>query len=159
MRLDPIDPAATDPPFEQLRRQIASRASGGELPAGTRLPTVRALTGGHGVDKAVEAVGIPQTWEQAVRMVRRGGLVNFFGGCASDARITLETALLHYSEITCKASFHHTPKHIQRALEAISNGDIMAEGFINRTEPLSNLLEVMRYLMSHNGHMKTAIVP
>ena len=48
---------------------------------------------------------------------------------------------------------------IQRALEAISNGDIMAEGFINRTEPLSNLLEVMRYLMSHNGHMKTAIVP
>ena len=120
---------------------------------------VRALTGGHGVDKAVEAVGIPQTWEQAVRMVRRGGLVNFFGGCASDARITLETALLHYSEITCKASFHHTPKHIQRALEAISNGDIMADGFINRTEPLSNLLEVMRYLMSHNGHMKTAIVP
>ena len=43
MRLDPIDPTAAEPPFEQLRRQIASRASGGELPAGTRLPTVRAL--------------------------------------------------------------------------------------------------------------------
>jgi L-iditol 2-dehydrogenase len=120
---------------------------------------VRGLTGGHGVDKAIEAVGIPQTWEQAVRMVRRGGLVNFFGGCASDARVTLETALLHYSEITCKASFHHTPGHIQRALAAISRGDIMAERFINRVEPLGNLLEVMRYLMSHNGHMKTAIIP
>ena len=43
MRLDPIDPSAAEPPFEQLRRQIAARASGGELPAGTRLPTVRAL--------------------------------------------------------------------------------------------------------------------
>ena len=43
MRLDPIDPTAAEPPFEQLRRQIASRASGGELPAGTRLPTVRGL--------------------------------------------------------------------------------------------------------------------
>ena len=43
MRLDPIDPSAAEPPFEQLRRQIAARARRGELPAGTRLPTVRAL--------------------------------------------------------------------------------------------------------------------
>ena len=43
MRLDPVDPTSGDPPFEQLRRQIASRVGSGELPAGTRLPTVRAL--------------------------------------------------------------------------------------------------------------------
>ena len=43
MRLDPVDAAATEPPFEQLRRQIAARVGSGELPAGTRLPTVRAL--------------------------------------------------------------------------------------------------------------------
>ena len=28
-----------------------------------------------------------------------------------------------------------------------------------KEEPLANLLEVMRHLMSHNGHLKTAIVP
>ena len=49
MRLDPIDPSAAEPPFEQLRRQIASRASAGELPAGTRLPTVRALAADVGL--------------------------------------------------------------------------------------------------------------
>lgn len=43
MRLDPVDPTSGEPPFEQLRRQIASRVGSGELPAGTRLPTVRAL--------------------------------------------------------------------------------------------------------------------
>jgi DNA-binding transcriptional regulator YhcF (GntR family) len=43
VRLDPVDPAAADPPFEQLRRQIAARVGSGELAAGTRLPTVRAL--------------------------------------------------------------------------------------------------------------------
>ncbi len=39
----PLDPSADRPPYEQLRIQIASRAASGELPPGTRLPTVRAL--------------------------------------------------------------------------------------------------------------------
>jgi DNA-binding transcriptional regulator YhcF (GntR family) len=39
----PLDPDAPEPPFEQLRSQIARRAGSGELAPGTRLPTVRAL--------------------------------------------------------------------------------------------------------------------
>jgi L-iditol 2-dehydrogenase len=120
---------------------------------------VRALTGGRGAEIAIEAVGTPVTWEMAAHVLRRGGTVNFFGGCPSDARVTLETSLLHYSEITCKASFHHTPGHIQRALQVISEGSVTAQDFVKGQEPLQNMLEVMRYLMSHNGHMKTAIIP
>jgi L-iditol 2-dehydrogenase len=120
---------------------------------------VREMTEGRGADIAIEAVGKPQTWELCARMVRRGGTVNFFGGCPSDTRISLETSLLHYSEITCKASFHHTPAHIRKALDLISKGVITARDFVNREEPLANLLEVMRHLMSHNGHLKTAIIP
>jgi L-iditol 2-dehydrogenase len=121
--------------------------------------TVRGLTEGRGVDVAIEAVGKPQTWEMCARMVRRGGTVNFFGGCPSDSRISLETSLLHYSEITCRASFHHTPAHIRKALALITERVITANDFVNREEPLTNLLEVMRHLMSHNGHLKTAIIP
>jgi DNA-binding transcriptional regulator YhcF (GntR family) len=43
MRLRPVDHTAAEPPFEQVRRQIAAQVATGELPAGTRLPTVRAL--------------------------------------------------------------------------------------------------------------------
>jgi len=120
---------------------------------------VRDLTHGRGADVAIEAVGHPSAWEMATQMVRRGGTVNFFGGCPSDSRITLDTSLLHYSEITCKASFHHTPAHIRKALDLISRGDITAHEFVKGEEPLSNLLDVMRYLTSHNGHLKTAIIP
>jgi L-iditol 2-dehydrogenase len=120
---------------------------------------VRALTGGRGADIAIEAVGNPETWETAAKSLRRGGTVNFFGGCPNDSRIQLDTQLLHYSEITCKASFHHTPEHIRRSLDFVSRGVITARDFVNRVEPLTNLLEVMRHLMSHNGHMKTAIIP
>ncbi len=43
--MDPlrIDPVAAEPPFEQLRAQLARRVADGVLPAGERLPTVRAL--------------------------------------------------------------------------------------------------------------------
>ena len=43
MEVYPLDASSDVPPFEQLRAQVASRAASGELPAGTRLPTVRAL--------------------------------------------------------------------------------------------------------------------
>ena len=92
-------------------------------------------------------------------MLRRGGVVNFFGGCPNGSRVELDTILLHYSEITCKASFHHTPALIRKALDIICSGGIRARDFVNREEPLANLLEVMHHLMSHNGHLKTAIIP
>jgi L-iditol 2-dehydrogenase len=120
---------------------------------------VKNLTQGRGVDVAIEAVGKPSTWQLAVPMLRSGGTVNFFGGCPHDTHVALDTSLLHYGEITCKASFHHTPAHIRKALDTVSRGEVTARDFVNREEPLSNLLEVMRRLMSHNGHMKTAIIP
>lgn len=43
MDVHPLDATSKRPPFEQLRVQLASRVAAGELPAGTRLPTVRAL--------------------------------------------------------------------------------------------------------------------
>ena len=126
---------------------------------GDPVQSIRSMTQGRGVDVAIEAVGKPQTWQWAVNMVRRGGTVNFFGGCPNDSKVNLDTALLHYSEITCKASFHHTPAYIQKALDLVCAGHITASFFVNNEEPLANLLEVMRHLMSHNGHLKTAIVP
>ncbi len=146
---------------KQLER--AERLGADEMisTAGTADPAraVRDLTHGRGADIAIEAVGTPATWELAVELVRRGGTVNFFGGCPSDTRISLDTSLLHYSEIRCLASFHHTPAHVRRALEVINAGYITARDFVKGEEPLANLLEVMKYLTSHNGHLKTAIIP
>jgi L-iditol 2-dehydrogenase len=145
----------------QLDRAAAMGADELISTANVELPAkvVREMTRGRGADIAIEAVGNPETWHWAVDMVRRGGTVNFFGGCPNESKVSLDTSLLHYSEITCKASFHHTPAHIRRALEIVANGDISARDFVNREEPLANLLEVMRHLMSHNGHLKTAIIP
>ncbi len=120
---------------------------------------VRDLTDGYGADVVIEAVGTPDAWETAVGLLRRGGTVNFFGGCPSGSAIALDTSLMHYSELTCTASFHHTPAHIRKALEMVGRGEVAAREFVNHEEPLEKLPEVMQHLMSHNGHMKTAIIP
>lgn len=44
-----IEPASPVPPYEQVRTQIVALAREGELPAGTRLPTVRQLAGDLGL--------------------------------------------------------------------------------------------------------------
>ncbi len=120
---------------------------------------VRKLTEGRGADVVIEAVGLPEAWQLAVKLLRRGGVVNFFGGCPNGTEVGVDTHLLHYSELTLKASFHHTPALVRKALEAVSSGYVTARDFVNRVEPLVNLLEVMQHLMSHNGHLKTAIIP
>ncbi len=126
---------------------------------GTLVEEVRGLTDGRGADSVIEAVGRPEAWETAVRLARRGGVVNFFGGCPNGTTVEIDTSLMHYSNLTCMASFHHTPAHVLRALEIVTEGGATARDFVNRVEPLENLLEVMHHLTSHNGHMKTAIIP
>jgi L-iditol 2-dehydrogenase len=120
---------------------------------------VLGMTSGRGADIVIEAVGLPEVWQLAVRLLRRGGTVNFFGGCADGTHLNLDTNLLHYSELSLKASFHHTPALIKKALDIVARGCISAKDFVNRVEPLANLLQVMQHLMSHNGHLKTAIIP
>jgi DNA-binding transcriptional regulator YhcF (GntR family) len=67
--LDPLDPHSGTAPYEQVRVQLATRIGDGRLPAGTRLPTVRALAGELGlavntvarVYKELEADGLVAT--------------------------------------------------------------------------------------------------
>jgi L-iditol 2-dehydrogenase len=120
----------------------------------------RALTpGDRGVDIAIEAVGIPEAWEEAVEMVRKGGTVNFFGGCASDTRVTLDTNRIHYSDITLRATFHHTPAICRKALDLIAGGRFQAGAFITGHAHLYELNRVFERLMKRSSEIKTAIVP
>ncbi len=121
---------------------------------------VRKVTNGkRGADVVVEAVGSTETWQQAMGMVRRGGTINLFGGCPSGAHIPLDTTLIHYSEITIRASFHHTPRHIREALDAIHRGGISAQSLITGEEHLVSLRNVLERLLNRDGDLKIAIIP
>jgi L-iditol 2-dehydrogenase len=159
--------------FVALARQIGcvvAAAGRGEK----RLETARAL-GAHQVldvgrepdlvkaaagtvfDVVIEAVGKPETWEIAVRVVRKGGTVNFFGGCPSGTTVTLDTSLIHYSNLRLLASFHHTPQTIRRALGFIESKTVRAADFVNGECPLSRLPQLFQSMAKGNHAVKTLI--
>ncbi|MEY2466467.1 MAG: L-iditol 2-dehydrogenase [Verrucomicrobiota bacterium] len=108
-------------------------------------------------DVVIEAVGRPEVWEASVELVRKGGAVNFFGGCPSGTTVKLDTTLIHYSDLTLLASFHHTPRTIRRALEFIEAGVIRAADFVDGECTLSDLPELFKSMTTGNRVVKTLI--
>jgi L-iditol 2-dehydrogenase len=124
------------------------------------IEAVRAVTPDkRGGDVVIEAVGRPEAWEWSTDMVRKGGTVNFFGGCAAGTKVQLDTNRLHYSEITLKATFHHTPDTVRRAFGLIAEKKIRSTDYITGEAPLSRLQQVLRHMLNRNGDIKTAIIP
>jgi DNA-binding transcriptional regulator YhcF (GntR family) len=73
-----IDATSTEPPFEQLRAQLADAVSSGELVPGDRLPTVR---------KLAEELGIaPGTVARAYRELETAGVLETRGRNGSFVR-------------------------------------------------------------------------
>jgi DNA-binding transcriptional regulator YhcF (GntR family) len=71
MTLVTVDAASAEPPFEQVRRQIAESAGDGTLPPGHQLPTVRAL--------ATELGLAANTVAKAYRALETDGVIETHG--------------------------------------------------------------------------------
>ena len=113
----------------------------------------------YGADSVIEAVGTQTTWQWAMQMVRCGGTVNLFGGCPRGSTFEFESSVLHYSEITIKSTFHHTPRFIREALATIARGEVSAQDFVTGQVSLGDLPELFRRMSHRNGQLKVAVVP
>lgn len=108
-------------------------------------------------DVVIEAVGKPAVWEASVHLVRKGGTVNFFGGCPAGTTVTLDTTLIHYSDLKLLASFHHTPRAIRRALDFIEAGVIQARDFVDGECSLDELPQLLKSMTQGNRAVKTLV--
>lgn len=106
--------------------------------------TIRGITPfGRGVDVAIDATGLPEVWEQNLYMVRKSGTVLEFGGCKGGSTITVDTTLLHYSQVKIKGVYHTTPKLVEQAFRLIERGIISEQDFVNDTYPLDQCLDAL----------------
>jgi len=92
-----------------------------------------------------------------VKLVRKGGTVNLFGGCPTGSTINFDTALLHYSNLTLLASFHHTPATIRQALSYIDKGLIKASDFVDGECALEDLPALFKSMAAGNRAVKTLV--
>jgi len=120
---------------------------------------VRQLTRGYGADVVIEAIGLPQTWEQALKLVRKGGSVLEFGGCPPGTEITVDTEQLHYGEVTVHGAFHATPLHFKKALNLIASGTIDVKPLITKKIGLAEIAEAFEVLSTTKSEIKIAVIP
>jgi L-iditol 2-dehydrogenase len=120
---------------------------------------VRQLTSGYGADIAIEAIGLPSTWEQALKLVRKGGTVLEFGGCPPGTEIRLNAELLHYGEVTVLGAFHTTPLHFRKALNLIASRTINVKPLITRKMRLEEINNAFEILSTSKSEIKIAINP
>jgi L-iditol 2-dehydrogenase len=125
----------------------------------------RALTpDGRGADLVFEAVASPEAWQWAVEMVRKGGVVNWFGGPPAGTEVALDTNRIHYADLTLKASFHHTPGAVRRALELLRSGRFNADAFLTGTATLDEVPQVFERMLTRAPEgaapeIKTVVYP
>ena len=145
----------------ELRRNIAKKA-GADIVINPSeedpIERVKEETSGYGADVVIEAVGIPQTWEQAVEMTRDAGTTVLFGGAASGTKFAIDTVRFHYGQLTIKGVFHLKPRHVEQALKLIIAGDVNPDLLISHEMPLERINEALEK-MSKGQTMKVAILP
>lgn len=107
--------------------------------------------GGRGADVAVEAVGLPQVWEQTVHCLRPGGTALLFGGTPKNAPFSVNSSDMHYKEYTLKGVYHHQPRYVKVAVELLSTGKFDGMSLCTEVRPLEALVESLEDMSQGKG--------
>jgi alcohol dehydrogenase len=98
---------------------------------------IMALTDGLGVDVAIEAVGVPETFETCTRIVRPGGTVANIGVHGASATLHLEELWIKNITITTGLVDAVT---VPMLLQLVTDGRIKAELFGTHTFELDDIM-------------------
>jgi L-iditol 2-dehydrogenase len=94
---------------------------------------VMQLTGGAGVDIAIEAVGRNETVKASIESVRKGGTVVLVGNISSEVTLPLQKVVTRQIRLqgSCASSGEYP-----RAIELLASGAIQVKPFITAVAPL-----------------------
>jgi len=122
------------------------------------IQAVKGLTEGRGADVVIEAAGYPETWEQAIAMARKGGLVNLFAGPPAGTKVFIETHRMHYDSLRLVATFHLTPSTARRAFSMIASGKIDVDPILTHKMKLEDAERAL-LMMKEGSAIKVALQP
>jgi 2-desacetyl-2-hydroxyethyl bacteriochlorophyllide A dehydrogenase len=113
---------AIDTVEDRLKMAESFGATPIHLTEGDPRGEVKKLTGGRGVDLAVEAVGNPDALDLALRLARKAGTVSVTGVYAE--RTEVHMGLLWIKALTLTSGHANVIKHLDRVLELLSTGEL-----------------------------------
>jgi alcohol dehydrogenase len=122
---------------------------------------IRSLTGGRGVDIAIEALGTQSTFESAMRVLRPGGTLSSLGVYSADLRIPLDAFLAGLGDHRIVTSLCPGGKErMRRLMNVIAGGRVDLTGLVThrfRLERIEQAYELFAH--QRDGVLKVAITP
>jgi len=116
------------------------------------------ITGGLGLDVVVEAVGIPETFETALTLVKRGGKIIVFGLNPDDKKSEIHPFDLTTKEITIAGSWLNPSGTFKRAVNLLAQKKIEVSPLISDTVVLDKILDGFTLMMERPREFMKAVV-
>jgi 2-desacetyl-2-hydroxyethyl bacteriochlorophyllide A dehydrogenase len=122
---------------------------------------IKRLTGGRGVDVAIEALGIQETFEQSLRVLRPGGMLSSLGVYSGKLTVPLDAfaaGLGDYKIVTtlCPGG----KERMRRLMSLVEHGRVDLTPLLTHRFPLARIKEAYDVFMNRrDGVLKVAIVP
>ena len=114
-------------------------------------------TDGRGVDVAIVATSSLKALEDAIDMVRKGGVVMMFGVPSKGAKMDLDMNKIYSKEITLVTSYAASDKDTKEALKLIESSQIDVKQLITHTYPITDSQKAFDHARSGNNAMKIII--
>ena len=112
---------------------------------------IKEMTGGMGVDMAVEFVGLKETIEQAVRSVRVGGRTVVVGLGPETIFLPPPTTFVR-TELSFLGSYGSTTLEIQNVVDLVAGGKLDLSNSITERFPLEEVNRGLEYLHKKIGN-------
>jgi len=130
--------------INQKRLEMAKQFGVDEIINSTEVDPIEAvlkLTDGKGADKVISATPVNSTQTQSIHMVRKGGLVVFFGGVPKGSMTELDANLIHYNNIWIKGHFGASYEQSKAAYKLAISPNFPTDKFITHILPLDQINE------------------
>jgi len=119
---------------------------------------VKKITAGEGVDVVIEAVGSPQTTEQAIQMAKKGGLINIFGVADTKAFSQIKPFDIYFRELTMVGTYAVTLDTFDRAAKLLASERLDIDYLLTEEFPLSKLEEAILMMEKKEGLKKQIVM-
>jgi 2-desacetyl-2-hydroxyethyl bacteriochlorophyllide A dehydrogenase len=119
---------------------------------------VRELTNGKGVDAVIEAVGVQETLQQGLTVVKKGGGVTITG--LLEQMIQFDIMKLVTNEIAMRGDYLYTSAEFGASLHLVASGTVQLEPLITHSFPLTDIAKAVDVLTEgKEEHIKVLLRP
>ncbi|MCS7120180.1 MAG: alcohol dehydrogenase catalytic domain-containing protein [Nitrososphaerota archaeon] len=113
------------------------------------IDSINQITDGRGADVVITAASSSEAQVQALKIVRQGGVVSFFGGVDQEA-VEIPTNKIHYNGPFITGTSGASPYHIPIVLKLMADGKIDATKYVTHVLGLDYLERVLMLLGTPN---------